>query len=127
MLRPTRHQKQSRNAYKINNIKVGNDDVSAHDDSVHDDSEGYDDDLKDYFKVDNDSSHYNSVNNEPVENDNAASIIEKLREATRKYYQKHAFQEVRSLRYIGNSSRIKRRKNQQQCETAKKTLMLHTF
>src|SRR5687768_4914327 len=101
MPRLTKRQKQSRKAYITNNIKVGNDDVSAHDDSAHDDSEGYDDDPKDYFEV----------NDELVENDNAASIIEKLHEATKKYYQEHAFQEVRRLRYIGNSNRTKRRKN----------------
>jgi|SRR6266540_1466565 len=113
MPRLIRRQKQSRNAYKINNIKVGNDDVSAHDDSVHDNFEGYDDNLKDYFEVDNDSSYYNSINDKLVENDNAASIIEKLCEATRKYYQEHAFREVHRLCYIGNSNRTKRRKNQQ--------------
>ncbi|CAG8648582.1 8230_t:CDS:2, partial [Funneliformis caledonium] len=68
-------------------------DVSAHDGSVHGDSEGYDDDLEDYFEVDNGSSYYNSIDDEPVENDNAASIIEKLHEVTRKYYQEHASQE----------------------------------
>ncbi|CAG8703589.1 3456_t:CDS:2, partial [Funneliformis caledonium] len=80
-----------------------NDDVSAHDGSVYDDSEGYDDDLKDYFEVDNGSSHYNSIDDELVENDNAANIIEKLCEATRK------------------------RKNQQQRKAAKGTLTLHIF
>ncbi|CAG8743854.1 5704_t:CDS:2 [Funneliformis caledonium] len=103
MPRLTSRQKQSRRAYKINNIKVNNDDVSAHDGSVYNDSEGYEYDLKDYFEVDNGSSHYNSIDDEPVENDNAASIIEKLREATRK------------------------RKNQQQREAVKGTLTLHTF
>ncbi|CAG8513901.1 13877_t:CDS:2 [Funneliformis caledonium] len=78
MLHPTRRQKQSRRAYKINNIKVSNDDISAHDGSVHSDSKGYDDDLKDYFEVNNGSSHYNSIDDKLVENDNATSIIEKL-------------------------------------------------
>ncbi|CAG8751215.1 17228_t:CDS:2, partial [Funneliformis caledonium] len=87
----------------------------------------YDDNLKDYFEVDNGFSHYNSIDNEPVKNDNAASIIEKLCKATRKYYQEHASREVHKLRYIGNSSHTKRRKNQQQREAAKGTLTLHTF
>ncbi|KAG9295839.1 hypothetical protein G9A89_009068 [Geosiphon pyriformis] len=39
----------------------------------------------------------------------------------------HASYEARRLRYIGNSSRTKRRKNQQQREAAKGTLTLHTF
>ncbi len=111
MPRLIRRQKQSRNAYKINNIKVGNDDVSAHDDSVHDNFEGYDDNLKDYFEVDNDSFHYNSVNDELIENNNTASIIEKLCKVTRKYYQEHAFWEICRLYYIRNSSRTKKRKN----------------
>ncbi|CAG8683989.1 17238_t:CDS:2 [Funneliformis caledonium] len=115
MLRLTRCQKQSRRAYKINNIKVSNDDVSAHNSSVYSNSEGYDDDMKDYFEVDNSSSHYNSI-----DDDNTASIIEKFCKAIKKVLPGTCF-----LRR--NSSHTKRRKNQQQREAAKGTLTLHTF
>lgn len=64
---------------------------------------------------------------EPVENNNAASIINKLQEAANKYYQETTSHKSRRLRYIGNSKRNKRRKNQKQREAAKGTHTLHTF
>jgi len=62
-----------------------------------------------------------------VKNDNAASIVKKLQKAVKKNYQKYTSHKVHRLYYIENSNCTKRRKNQQQHEVAKGTLILHTF
>ncbi|CAG8777839.1 3719_t:CDS:1, partial [Funneliformis caledonium] len=54
-------------------------------------------------------------------------IVKRLQEATKKYYQEYTSYKARKLCYVGNSSRTKRRKNQQQREAAKGTPTLHTF
>ena len=124
--------KKAKRQYTRSNIDIDN--VSnfesypdVNDISFHDELKGYDN-IKD---PDNDNiSFYNdnfSIHDELIENDNAISIIKKLQEAAKKYHQEHASQEIHRLRYIGNSSHTKRRKNQQQREAAKGTLKLHIF
>ncbi|CAG8649899.1 7001_t:CDS:1 [Ambispora gerdemannii] len=125
MPHPTKCQKHSRKAYeaKVTHQYIKN--VSINDNSKsypNIDNASFHDELDDYVNVDSFSVH-----DEPVENDNAVSIIKKLQEAAKEYYQKHASHEARRLCYIGNSSHTKRRKNQQQCEATKETLTLHTF
>src|SRR6266542_49759 len=141
MSRPTKRQKylkkiceakKAKRQYTRSNINIDNvSDFESYPDvndiSFHDELKGYDN-IKD---PDNDNiSFYNdnfSIHDELIENDNAISIIKKLQEAAKKYHQEHASQEIYRLRYIGNSSHTKRRKNQQQREAAKGTLKLHTF
>jgi hypothetical protein len=125
--------KKAKRQYARSNIDIDN--VSdfetypdVNDTSSHDELKGYDD--IEGPDIDNISFHDNnnfSINDEPIENDNAISIVKKLQEAAKKYHQEYASQEIHRLHYIGNSSRTKRRKNQQQREAAKGTLKLHTF
>ncbi|CAG8718221.1 13358_t:CDS:2 [Rhizophagus irregularis] len=115
MPRLTKHQKRSRKAYEAKSTRKNNSDNDSDNMSINDDSDNVDD--TDNF----------SVNDEPVENDNAVSIVRKLKEAAKKYHQERASHEIRRLRYIGNSVRTRRRKNQQLLEAAKGTLALCTF
>src|SRR5215213_9864502 len=81
------------------------------------DDDNIDDNLKDTVFFDDELEGYDDIDNlpvydEPVENDNAVSIVRKLQEAAKKYYQES--HKVYRSYYIGNSIRNKRRKNQQQ-------------
>ncbi len=89
----TKCQKQSR---KVCKIKATNKSTQI---DFYDESDSYDND-------DNIVIH-----NELEKNDNAASIIRKLQEAAKKYYQEYAFYKACRLHYIGNSKHIKRWKN----------------
>ncbi|CAG8622676.1 8528_t:CDS:2 [Ambispora gerdemannii] len=109
MLHPTKCQKYSRKTYEtkfahqyIKNVSI-NDDSEGYSDI---DNASFHDELDDYDNVDSFSVH-----DEPVENDNAVSIVKKLQEAAKEYYQEHASHEAHRLRYIGNS----------------RTITLHTF
>jgi len=109
--------KKAKRQYTRSNIDIDN--VSdfesypnVNDISSHDELKGYDN-IED---PDNDNiSFYDnddfSIYDELIENDNAISIVKKLQEAAKKYHQKYASQEIHRLRYIGNSSHTKRRKN----------------
>src|SRR6266487_4681182 len=121
MPRPTKRQNQSRKAAR-ENIKRNIDSVDNV--SVCDDPKDNDND--------NEQEDYDDTGNFPiydelVESDNAINIVRKLQEAAKKYHQEHASHKIRSLRYMGNSSRTKRRKKHQQREAAKGSLTLHTF
>ncbi|CAB4416727.1 unnamed protein product [Rhizophagus irregularis] len=115
MPRLTKRQKRSRKAYEAKSTRKSNFDNDSDNMSINDDSDNVDD--TDNFPV----------NDEPVENDNAVSIVRKLQEAAKKYHQERVSHEIRRLHYIGNSVRTKRRKNQQLREAAKGTLALRTF
>src|ERR1700722_15995152 len=109
MPRPTKRQKQSRKAAR-QNIKRNINSVQVN--VEHDKSEGYDniDNDLDNVSFDNKPEDYDDAHiilDEPLENNNAVSIVRKLQEAAKKYHQEHT---LSRLRYIGNSSRTKRRK-----------------
>ncbi len=138
----TKRQKHLRKACKVKvkyqytksdiNVQVNIDDSESYSDVndtyFHDKLEGYGDvedlDIDNTFFYDDDNF---SVHDEPVEINNAISIVKKLQEVAKKYHQEYASQEIHRSRYIGNSSHTKRRKNQQQHEAAKGTLKLYTF
>ena len=126
MSRPTKRQKHLKKIYEAKKAKhqytrsnIDIDNVSnfesypdVNDISFHDELKGYDN-IED---PDNDNiSFYDdnfSIYDELIENDNVISIVKKLQKVAKKYHQEHASQEIHRLRYIGNSSRTKRRKNQ---------------
>ncbi len=109
--------KKAKRQYARSNIDIDN--VSdfetypdVNDTSSYDKLKGYDD--IESPNIDNISFYNNdnfSIHDEPIENNNAISIVKKLQEAAKKYHQKYASQEIHRLRYIGNSSCTKRRKN----------------
>jgi hypothetical protein len=118
----TKYQKRLKKACEAksahNNIKYNADNIQINVDNASD-SEDSDEEF--------DNADNFSVPDEPVRNDNAVSIVKKLQEAAKRYHQEHASHEIYRLRYIGNSVRTKRRKNQQQRKAAKGILTLHTL
>ena len=119
----TKCKKHLRKACKAGNIKSNIDNVQINVDNIS----VYDNFNNVKLPNVNDDANNFSVYNKPVENDKAINIIKRLQEVVKKYYQEHTSHKACRLCYISNSSRTKRRKNQQQREAVKRTLILDAF